>query len=52
MSRRVAVLRSLAVVAWLMASTVQAQAPAKNALKQIIKEGNPEYLAGVASSGK
>jgi murein L,D-transpeptidase YcbB/YkuD len=51
MSQRVTVLRSLAVVALLMASTVQAQAPAENALKQIIAEGNPEYLAGVASSG-
>jgi len=51
MSQRVAVLRSLAVVALLMASTVQAQAPAEDALKQIIAEGNPEYLAGFASSG-
>lgn len=35
---------SIAAVAWALASTVLAQAPAEDALERIIEEGNPAYL--------
>src|SRR5216683_3013354 len=54
MLRFAAVLRfgsaSMAAIAWAFASTALAQAPAEDALKRIIEEGNPAYVDWSAAS--
>ncbi len=51
-SRRRLLLRSLAAAVWLVAPAARGQAPAEGALKQIIEEGNPGFLAWAESSGE
>src|ERR1700692_1562423 len=41
---------SVAAIAWGLASTALAQAPAEDALKRIIEEGNPAYVDWSAAS--
>ena len=51
MLRLGAVLRpSVAAIAWAFASTALAQAPAEDALRRIIEEGNPAYVDWTAAS--
>src|SRR5882724_8507511 len=42
---------SMAAIAWALASTALAQAPAEDALERIIEEGNPAYLDWSAAPG-
>jgi L,D-transpeptidase YcbB len=42
---------SMAAIAWAVASTALAQAPAEDALERIIEEGNPAYLDWSAAPG-
>jgi L,D-transpeptidase YcbB len=41
---------SVAAIAWAFASTALAQAPAEDALRRIIEEGNPAYVDWMAAS--